>query len=85
MSPWDGMKRRAEDGGNESPDVVLARIDERVKSGVDKVSGLVNEFQKHVKDDEEAFKAIRDQAGKHAMYIYMGMGILTALQFLLKH
>lgn len=71
---WDGIKRRAHDAGEEGPEVVLARIDERLKSMNEKFTVHIDNFNKHVTEDEGSFKNLRDQIGKHAIYIYMGLG-----------
>lgn len=80
---WDGIKRRAQDGGDESSDVVLARIDERLKSMNEKFGSHIENFNKHIDEDETSFKTLRDQIGKHAVYIYMGLGGVAVISAIL--
>lgn len=79
---WDGIKRRSEDNGGESPEVILARIDERVKNMNQKLDSHVDTFKTHVEEDKGSFKIIRDQVGKHAIFIYMALGGLAVIKFL---
>lgn len=44
----------------------------------------VKNFDSHVVEDKENFKTIRDQIGKHAIYIYMSVGGLAVLNFLFR-
>lgn len=70
---WDGKERRSV-----SDHDTLIELYQITKNHV------VN-FDEHKKEDNESFKIIRNQIGKHAMYIYIGLGIIGTLQFLLKH
>lgn len=79
---WDGIKRRAEDSGGENPEIILARIDERLKSMNEKWNSHIKEFDKHVGEDETSFKTLRDQIGKHAIYIYMALGGVAVIEAL---
>lgn len=71
---WDGIKRRAEDNGGESPDVVLARIDERVKNMNDKLVIHIVSFEEHRKEDDRNF------AGIYKL-VWIGVGVLGCIQF----
>ena len=71
---WDG---RIERRGNPNDHDTLTRT-------LVSVENLVKNFDKHVADDEKAIKSIRDQVGKHAIYIYMGLGAIGVIQFLIK-
>lgn len=42
------------------------------------------DFKDHKKDDMDNFKVIRDQIGKHAMWIYMALGALAVIRFFIK-
>lgn len=76
---WDGLKRRAEDSGNESPDVILARIDERTKNMKEKLDTHVRNFEDHVEKDDKNF------AGLYK-WMWIGIGIIGTIQFLIgKH
>ena len=77
---WDGIKRRAEDNGMESPEVILARIDERTENMEGNFNKHVENFDKHVEKDEKNF------AGLYK-WVFIGVGIISTLQFfiLAKH
>lgn len=61
---WDGKtERRSNAGDHDSIVRMLAILGTHVKN-----------FDTHVIEDKENFKSIRDQVGKHAMYIYMALG-----------
>jgi hypothetical protein len=73
--PWDGMKRRAEDRGEESPETVLARIDERVKNISEKLTVHMVSFEVHKVDDDKNFSRITWLLG-------IGAGIMGTVQFI---
>lgn len=73
---WDGIKRRAEDSGNESPDVILARIDERTKYMKEDLEKHVNNFNDHKSEDTKNF------AGLYK-WVWIGTGIIGSIQFLI--
>lgn len=75
---WDGMKRRAEDNGGESPDIVLARIDERVKSMNIKLDTHIISFNTHTEDDKKNFGGLYKIA-------YIGVGILVVVKIFFSH
>jgi hypothetical protein len=67
---WDGMYKRASDAGKESPDVLLARIDENIKflkSGAEVVRIQLNT---HEINDEKKFDDINKS-------IWRASGIVT--------
>lgn len=74
---WDGLNRRKEDMEKNNHTELLIRIDE-------KVSNLVENVATHVKQDEKDFKALKDKSDWHDKVIYLGIGGLTVLQFILK-
>lgn len=74
--PWDGIKTRSEDNGYESPEVVLARIDERTKNMKEKMDIHVENFDKHVEKDEKSF------AGLYRL-VWAGSGIFGFVSFLI--
>lgn len=74
--PWDGIKRRSEDSGGESPETILARIDERQKNMNDKILLFYTDFQEHKQEDDRNFKIIN-------RLIYAGGGIFGFLSFLI--
>lgn len=78
------FRRRAEDEGRESAQVVLARIDERVKNLDKKLDDHQNSFDSHVAEDKASFQIIRDQIGKHAIFIYIAIGAVGVIKFLFK-
>lgn len=73
---WDGVKRRAEDSGSELPEVILARIDERVKNINEKFEDHSKDFNEHKKDDLKNF------AGLYK-WLWIGTGAISCLQFLI--
>ncbi len=78
---WDGIKRRSEDDGTENPGIILGRIDERVKSSLDKLDAHIKHFEIHVEDDKKNFSGLYKTA-------YIGSGIIMTIQFIilvLKH
>lgn len=74
--PWDGIRRRAEDKGIESPEVILARIDERTANTDKNFEKHVTNFDKHVEKDEKNF------AGLYKL-VWAGGGIFGFVSFLI--
>ena len=72
--PWDGIKRRSEDKGIESPEAVLARIDERTQNINEKLVAHMVSFEVHKVDDDKNFRGLYKT-------VYIGVGIVLALQF----
>jgi hypothetical protein len=66
--------RRMEDKGQESPQVILARIDERVKTINEKLTVHIVSFEEHRKDDEKNFGGLYKT-------VYTGVGIALAIEF----
>jgi len=66
-------QRRASDKGIESNDVILARIDERVKNISDKLVSHMVSFETHKVDDEGNFKSVN-------RLVWIGVGIISTLQ-----
>lgn len=75
---WDGMKRRSEDNGGESPDIILARIDERVKAMDTKLDGHMTKFDLHTEDDKKNFGGLYKIA-------YIGVGILVVIKIFFRY
>lgn len=75
--PWDGIKRRISDSGGEDPEIVLARIDERVRSLKDDFSNHVTGFKYHLIEDDKNFKRI-DKT------VYLATGVVTAVIFIVR-
>lgn len=74
---WDGIKRRSSDNNGEDPEVVLARIDERVKSLNENFSAHVNGFKIHLIEDDKNFKRL-DKT------VYLATGVVTAVIFIVR-
>lgn len=74
---WDGVKRRAEDKGSESPEIILARIDERVKAMDSKLDTHISKFDIHTEEDKTNFSGLYKIA-------YIGVGIVVILKVLFK-
>jgi len=74
--PWDGIKRRLQDEGKEEPEVILARVDERVKNMNEKVTLHMVSFEEHKKEDDKNF------AGLYRL-VWIGVGILGTFQFII--
>lgn len=75
---WDGIKRRDDDLKKAEDHDTLIEVVQILKSHV-------ANFDKHVEKDDTNFKDIKDQVGKHAMWIYIGLGVVGTIQFLIKH
>jgi len=75
--PWDGIKRRAEDKGEESPDVILARIDERVYNFTKKLDEHLIVFKEHVIEDKKNFDFLNKM-------VYIGFGAVGVLEIIFK-
>lgn len=73
---WDGIKKRAEDNGSESPDVILGRIDERVKNMNEKLTFHMVSFEEHKKEDDKNFNGLYKIA-------WGGAGIFGFVSFLI--
>lgn len=73
---WDGLRKIAQDQGRESPEIILARIDERVKNMNDKLLLHIVSFEEHKKDDDKNFGGLYKT-------VYTGVGIVVAIQFVL--
>lgn len=72
---WDGKtERRHNTSDHDNITRLLTILDAHVKN-----------FDKHVTDDEENFKEVGTKLWNHARFIYMGIGILAVLEFILKH
>ena len=67
--------RRAEDKGMESPMIMLARIDERVKNIGEKLTVHMVSFEEHKIDDSEKFDSVNK-------WVWIGVGIVGTLQVL---
>ena len=74
--PWEDMKRNSEENGKEGPEVILARIDERVKNLNDKVIVFYTDFQEHKKDDDKNFNGLYK-------LVWAGGGIFGFVSFLI--
>lgn len=73
---WDGIKRRAQDTGEESPEVILARIDERVKNMNEKLVVHMVSFEEHRHEDDKNFARIYK-------LVWIGVGVMGCIQFLI--
>lgn len=73
---WDGIKRRSEDSGGENPEIILARIDERVKNMNDKLTVHMVSFEEHKKEDDKNFNGLYKLA-------WMGGGVVSFISFLI--
>lgn len=71
---WDGIKRRSEDNGGENPEIILTRIDERVRNMNEKLTLHMVSFEEHRKEDDKNF------AGLYK-WVFIGVGVVGALQF----
>ncbi len=74
MTEWDGRTERRANAGDHDK---LTRLLEAVENHV-------RNFDKHVKDDEIAFKDIGNKLWNHARFIYIGIGIIAVLQLIVK-
>lgn len=73
---WDGIKRRAEENGEEGPEVILARIDERVKNMNEKLIFHMVSFEEHKKEDDKNFSGLYK-------FAYIGVGAVGLLEILI--
>lgn len=75
MPNWDGKtERRGNPNDHDNITRLLISVESHVKN-----------FDKHVEDDKNSFTRITSRVDKHAIYIYMALGALAILQFLVKH
>ena len=65
-------QRRA--SGTESNEIILARIDERVRNINDKLVAHMVSFETHKVDDEGNFRSVN-------RLVWIGVGIISAIQF----
>lgn len=73
-TPWDGQtERRAIPDDHDKLTRLLVSVETHVQN-----------FNRHAEEDKVNFKEIRDQIGKHAMWIYMAIGGVAAIQLLSK-
>lgn len=73
--PWDGKtERRNNAGDHDNITRIITILDNHVKN-----------FDKHVEEDKVNFGDVNKKVQVHAQYIYIGIGIIAVLQFLLKH
>ena len=70
----EGWGRRMEDKGQDSPQTMLARIDERTKNMNEKLIAHMVSFEVHKVDDDKNFRGLYRT-------VYIGVGIVLALQF----
>lgn len=71
MEKWG---KRIEDKGQESLQVMLARIDERTENMNDKLVAHMVSFESHKVDDDKNFKGLYK-------WVFIGVGIVCTLQF----
>ncbi len=71
-------RRRAEDQGKDSLQTVMARVEERVNNIDSKLDTHIDNFNIHTDKDEKNFAGLYKWG-------WIGIGILSTLQFLLKH
>lgn len=86
--PWDGMRKRSDDRGQDSPDVILARVDENIKflkSGAETVRLQLFE---HEKKDEKKFDDIATKLtgiNKSIWFVSGGGAVIVFIINLFKH
>lgn len=68
MPTWDGKERRMPTQDHDTLIEVVQILKNHVAN-----------FDKHIEADKIAFQDIGDKLWKHAMYIYIGIGILAAI------
>lgn len=73
---WDGIRKRAQDKGTETPEILLARIDERTENMEEKINNHIDNFTKHEEKDDRNF------AGLYK-WVFIGVGIIGCLQFVI--
>lgn len=71
---WDGkIERRTNPTDHDTLVRAITILEHHVKN-----------FDTHVGDDKESFKIIRAQIGKHAIFIYIAIGGIGMLEFIMK-
>lgn len=78
--PWNGRERRKTIDHD-----TIVELTQIMRNHISNFDIHREDFNKHTEDDKVAYKEIKDLLGKHAIFIYIGIGIITTLQFLLKH
>ena len=71
---WDGKVERR---GNPSDHDNIVRL-------MVSIENHVNNFDKHVVEDAKNFGSVNSKIDKQSILIYTGVGILIAVQFILK-
>ena len=80
---WDGIKRRADDMGKETPEVTLARIDENVqflKAGAEVVRV---QLDRHERDDDVKFKDLWKNVDGVKRNVWVASGAVGMLIFII--
>lgn len=67
--------KRAEDKGQDSPLVILARIDERTRNTDDKIDRHISKFEDHAKENSKDF-------GNLNRWMWMCMGALVLMKLI---
>ncbi len=75
MAQWDGKtERRSNANDHDNITRMLTVMENHVKN-----------FDAHVKEDKASFDKIGDKISNLSKFIYIGIGIVAVLQFILKH
>lgn len=73
MTEWEGEERRDKERDHD----VLTRIDANL-------SNFMRRFDDHVEDDMGKFKRLTDDVSELKKYLFMGLGIIAFVVFIVK-
>lgn len=80
---WDGIHRRAMDNEKESPETILARVDENIKFLKSGAEAVRIQLYEHEKQDIVKFKESDDKQNTILKNIYFASGGLAVVVFIL--
>ena len=78
MERWNGEERRKNNRDHDT----LIEVVQILKSHVNNFDKHLERFNEHVDDDNTNFENITNKIWQHTRLIYIGIGILAALQFI---
>ena len=81
--PWDGIRRRSDDGNYEAPEVVLARVDENIKFLKSGAEAVKIQLAEHEKKDNVKFDAIDAKQDKTNNIVIWASGAVSVLVLIL--
>lgn len=81
---WEGEDRREKSRDHdlllEMKGILLSQ-NEVMKSQKESLDNHVDSFKKHVEEDRDVFKILFGKIGELQKYVWIGIGIITAVEF----